>query len=55
MANDLRRELGEIAASLRAYLEVQQDTGAWGIPRGTKKVAMNVAAIIPPITLVPSE
>jgi uracil-DNA glycosylase len=37
MANDPRRELGEIAASLRAYLEVQQDTGAWGIPRGTKK------------------
>jgi uracil-DNA glycosylase family 4 len=37
MANDPRRELGEIAASLRAYLEVQQDTGAWGIPRGAKK------------------
>lgn len=37
MANDPRRELGELAASLRAYLEVQQDTGAWGIPRGPKK------------------
>jgi uracil-DNA glycosylase family 4 len=37
MSNDLRRELGEIAASLRAYLEVQQDTGAWGIPRAPKK------------------
>lgn len=43
MANDLRRELGEIAASLRAYLEVQQDTGAWGIPRGSKKAAPAVA------------
>ena len=42
MANDLRRELGEIAASLRAYLEVQQDTGAWGIPRGAKKAAAPV-------------
>lgn len=43
MANDLRRELGEIAASLRAYLEVQQDTGAWGIPRGSKKAAPSPA------------
>lgn len=44
MANDLRRELGDIAASLRAYLEVQHDTGASGIPRGTKKASAAVAA-----------
>lgn len=48
MGNDPRRELGEIAASLRAYLEVQQDTGAWGIPRGTKKAAAAVHAPPPP-------
>src|SRR5688572_14285181 len=47
MANDLRRELGEIAASLRAYLEVQQDTGAWGIPRGSKKAAPAAAPEAP--------
>jgi uracil-DNA glycosylase len=50
MASDLRRELGEIAASLRAYLEVQQDTGAWGVPRATKKAA---AAVVPEVTAPP--
>lgn len=51
MANDLRRELGEIAASLRAYLEVQHDTGAVGIPRGTKRTASPPA----PVPAPPSE
>ncbi len=32
--NDPRAELATLAASLRAYLEVQADTGAHGIPRG---------------------
>jgi uracil-DNA glycosylase len=32
--NDARSELSSIAASLRAYLEWQEDTGARGIPRG---------------------
>jgi uracil-DNA glycosylase len=55
MANDLRRELGEIAASLRAYLEVQQDTGAWGIPRATKKPAAAAAAPTMPEPVVVPE
>jgi DNA polymerase len=46
MANDPRRELGELAASLRAYLEVQQDTGAWGVPRAAKKAPAQAA---PPV------
>lgn len=44
MANDPRRELGEIAAALRAYLEVQQDTGAVGIPRRPKGARAPVQA-----------
>ena len=32
-SNDPRDELATVAASLRAYLEWQQDTGAMGIPR----------------------
>ena len=32
--DDPRAELAQIAASLRAYLEWQVDTGAHGIPRG---------------------
>jgi DNA polymerase len=43
MATDPRRELGEIAAALRAYLEVQQDTGAMGIPRRAKGAARPAA------------
>ena len=38
---DPRAELAQVAASLRAYLEVQADTGAWGIPRGTKTARTN--------------
>jgi uracil-DNA glycosylase family 4 len=34
---DPRQELASVAASLRAYLEWQTDTGASGIPRGTKR------------------
>lgn len=44
MATDPRRELGEIAAALRAYLEVQQDTGAMGIPRRAKGAPRAAAA-----------
>ena len=32
-SGDAREELASVAASLRAYLEWQQDTGAMGIPR----------------------
>ncbi len=47
MANDPRRELGEIAAALRAYLEVQQDTGAMGIPRRPKGARAQAPAPAP--------
>jgi len=43
MANDPRSELREIAASLRAYLELQQETGAMGIPRAAKKAKATAA------------
>ena len=33
---DLRNELASVAASLRAYLEVQRDSGATGIPRAKR-------------------
>jgi DNA polymerase len=36
---ELRSELASVAASLRAYLEWQADTGATGIPRGKRPVA----------------
>jgi uracil-DNA glycosylase family 4 len=36
---DLRADLARIAASLRAYLEWQVDTGATGIPRAPRKPA----------------
>lgn len=34
-----REELARVAASLRAYLEWQEDTGARGIPRGRGRIA----------------
>lgn len=49
MATDPRRELGEIAAALRAYLEVQQDTGAMGIPRRAKGAPRAAAAAPVPV------
>jgi uracil-DNA glycosylase family 4 len=39
-----RQELARVAASLRAYLEWQEDTGARGIPRGRMRVAGAAAA-----------
>lgn len=39
MNDDPRAELGQIAASLRAYLEWQQDSGAVGFPRRPKVAA----------------
>ncbi|WP_394848174.1 uracil-DNA glycosylase [Pendulispora brunnea] len=41
--DDPRTELAQIAASLRAYLEWQQDSGSLGIPRG-KRPPPSVAA-----------
>ncbi len=37
--DDVREELARIAASLRAYLEWQQDTGAVGVPRRPRAAA----------------
>jgi hypothetical protein len=37
--DDPRAELASVAASLRAYLEVQVETGAWGLPRGATPTA----------------
>jgi len=37
--SDPRAELASLAASLRAYLEIQAETGAIGIPRGAKGAA----------------
>jgi len=42
MSTEERAELAQIAASLRAYLELQADSGAWGVPRGTR--AKGIAA-----------
>ena len=36
--NEAREELADVAASLRAYLEWQQDTGASGIPLGVLRL-----------------
>jgi DNA polymerase len=46
---DPREILGGVAASLRAYLEWQQETGATGIPRRPKGVAPTAAAA-PPVS-----
>jgi uracil-DNA glycosylase family 4 len=45
-----RQELARVAASLRAYLEWQEDTGARGIPRGRGPVA---AAATPSVASTP--
>ncbi len=55
MSDDLRAELASVAASLRAYLEVQEDTGAWGIPKATKvSAAANVHVVTAPSVPSPS-
>ena len=50
---DARAELGDIAASLRAYLEVLRDSGATGIPRG-KRVTTTAATAPSATTASPS-
>jgi DNA polymerase len=42
--DDPRAELASVAASLRAYLEWQEDTGAMGIPRGGRRAPAATAA-----------
>jgi DNA polymerase len=48
--DDPRSELAQVAASLRAYLEWQADTGAVGIPRGKRPVK----SVPPPQAAAPS-
>ena len=43
-SGDAREELASVAASLRAYLEWQQDTGAMGIPRKPRGVKAEAGA-----------
>lgn len=45
--DDNRQELARIAASLRAYLEWQEDTGARGIPRGRGRIAATTTPSAP--------
>jgi uracil-DNA glycosylase len=45
---DAREELARIAASLRAYLEWQEDTGASGIPRKPRSSAASPRGDAPP-------
>jgi DNA polymerase len=52
MSTEERAELARIAASLRAYLELQADSGAWGVPRGTR--AKGIAAATPTPTPTPT-
>ena len=47
MSDDPRAELASVAASLRAYLEIQEDSGAVGIPRGAR-VARSAPEAAPP-------
>jgi uracil-DNA glycosylase family 4 len=51
-ANPLRDELASVAASLRAYLEWQQDTGAMGIPRKPRSAPST--AVAPPAAAAPA-
>ena len=48
MTDDARAELGRLAASLRAYLEWQQDAGTIGFPRRSEAGRAEAPATIPP-------
>jgi DNA polymerase len=53
-SSELRGELASVAASLRAYLEWQEDTGAMGIPRRAKGAADPARAEAPAPTHEPA-
>src|SRR5579862_6047005 len=42
--DDVRADLASLAASLRAYIEWQEDTGATGFPRGPRRPVTTTAA-----------
>ena len=52
--DDLRAELAGVAASLRAYLEQQADSGATGIPRGIRVPRALASTVTPTPTASPS-
>ncbi len=52
--DDPREILAGVAASLRAYLEVQQETGATGIPRRPKSSASATASASAPLVPAPA-
>jgi DNA polymerase len=57
MAEDHREQLAGLAASLRAYIEWQEDTGATGFPRRASKAPVDVrppAPVAPPAPPPPS-
>jgi uracil-DNA glycosylase family 4 len=48
MTDDVRADLGKLAASLRAYLEWQQDAGTVGFPRRPPGVPVPAPEYVPP-------
>src|SRR5580698_3767927 len=52
--DDLRAELAGVAASLRAYLEVQVDSGATGIPRARAGTLEAARLPTPTATAIPA-
>ncbi len=52
-ASELREELATVAASLRAYLEWQRDTGAAGIPRRPRSAAVAAPPLAEPAVAAP--
>ncbi len=54
-SGDAREELASVAASLRAYLEWQQDTGAMGIPRKPRSAKPAVEAPVADVGHAPRD
>lgn len=54
MTQEIRVELAEIAASLRAHLELLQESGADGIPRGTAPFSRSAHLDAPPASAFPT-
>src|ERR1700722_3243252 len=53
MSDDLRTELASVAASLRAYVEQQLETGATGFPRRSRATTPTAAAAPTPTATAP--
>jgi uracil-DNA glycosylase family 4 len=55
MAEDHREQLASLAASLRAYIEWQEDTGATGFPRRSTKTPVETRPPVPVAPVAPLE